>query len=263
MTDRPALLPRHAFSLGLFGLAAAFGGLVLAWPFLFPTLRGGGDTAWVTVSLLALCLLGTFVDAGEGALTPRVIALLAVLVALNSILRFAENALPGPGEFSPVFALIILAGYAFGARFGFLTGALTLLVSAIITAGVGPWLPYQMFTAGWVGLSAGWLPGRAAAQPGRRAVIGLMAFGVVWGFLYGAIMNLSFWHLYAGTGAWAPGHGPLDTLQRYATFYALTSALPDAFRALGNAALIGLFGAPTLAALWRTRRSLSFTHTTA
>ena len=51
-----------------------------------------------------------------------------------------------------------LAGYIFGARFGFLLGVMTLLVSALLTGGVGPWLPYQMFTAGWIGLTSGWLP---------------------------------------------------------------------------------------------------------
>jgi energy-coupling factor transport system substrate-specific component len=62
-----------------------------------------------------------------------------------------------PGGFSPIFAPIIIAGYVFGGRFGFLMGTFTLLASALVTGGVGPWLPYQMFTAGWAGLSAGWM----------------------------------------------------------------------------------------------------------
>ena len=51
----------------------------------------------------------------------------------------------------------IVLGIAYrlaGVPSAFLLGVLTLLVSAILTGGVGPWLPYQMFTAGWVGLSA-------------------------------------------------------------------------------------------------------------
>ena len=78
-------------------------------------------------------------------------------------------------------------GYVFGARFGFLLGAMTMLVSGIITAGVGPWLPYQMFTAGWVGLSAGLLP--HLRRP-RAELALLIVFAGLWGFAYGAILNL-------------------------------------------------------------------------
>ena len=73
---------------------------------------------------------------------------------MNSTLRFAEAAIPGPGGFSPIFLLIVLGGYVYGARFGFLLGALTILVSGMLTGGVGPWMPYQMFVAGWTGMAA-------------------------------------------------------------------------------------------------------------
>jgi energy-coupling factor transport system substrate-specific component len=72
-----------------------------------------------------------------------------------------------PGGFSPIFAPIIIAGYVFGGRFGFLMGTFTLLASALVTGAVGPWLPYQMFTAGWAGLSAGWL-GRISEEARER-----------------------------------------------------------------------------------------------
>ena len=166
MTREPGPTGRHAFSLILFALAALLGLAALAYPFAAASLgQGAGraaDAPLIVAGLLTLCVLGMLVEAQSGSLNARGIALMGVLVALNSALRLVENIIPGPGEFSPVFALIILAGYVFGARFGFLTGALTLLVSAVITAGIGPWLPYQMFTAGWVGMSAGWLPGRGS-----------------------------------------------------------------------------------------------------
>ena len=101
-------------------------------------------------SMMALVL-----EAQGRAMNAKLIALLGMLIAVNSALRFAETALPGPGGFTPVFMLIILTGYVFGARVGFLMGALSLLASAFVTGGVGPWLPYQMFTAGWMGMSAG------------------------------------------------------------------------------------------------------------
>jgi len=75
--------------------------------------------------------------------------LLGILVATNAALR----PLPGPGGFSFIYALPLLGGYVFGAGFGFLLGSLSVLVSAMFTAGVGPWLPFQMFALGWVGVA--------------------------------------------------------------------------------------------------------------
>ena len=68
---------------------------------------------------------------------------------------------PEPTELNLPYALfftIVLAGRVFGAGFGVVLGCSTLFASAIITGGVGPWLPYQMFGASWVGLLAGLLP---------------------------------------------------------------------------------------------------------
>lgn len=264
MTRQPGPAGRHAFSLIVFALAALLGLAALAYPFAAASLgQGAGraaDAPLVVAGLLTLCVLGMLAEAQSGSLNARGIALMGVLVALNSALRLVENIIPGPGEFSPVFALIILAGYVFGARFGFLTGALTLLVSAVITAGIGPWLPYQMFTAGWVGMSAGWLPGRAANWPRWKTLALLAGFGIVWGFAYGAILNLSFWYVLSGdpATAWVPGLDTGAILARYGGFYAVTSLVPDLFRALGNAALLVVFGPPTLKALRRARRQLAF-----
>lgn len=264
MTREPGPTGRHAFSLILFALAALLGFAALGYPFVAASLGHGAgraaDAPLIVAGLLTLCVLGMLVEAQSGSLNARGIALMGVLVALNSALRLVENIIPGPGEFSPVFALIILAGYVFGARFGFLTGALTLLVSAVITAGIGPWLPYQMFTAGWVGMSAGWLPGRGSNWPRWKTLALLAGFGILWGFAYGAILNLSFWYVLAGdpTTAWVPGLGVGAIIARYGGFYAVTSFVPDLFRALGNAALLVVFGPPTLKALRRARRQLAF-----
>src|SRR5690606_14992765 len=140
---------------------------------------------------------------------------------------------------SPIFLLIILAGFTFGASFGFLMGALTLLVSALITGGLGPWLPYQMLGAGWIGLTAVWLP-RSAETGGRRDIAVLAAFGAAWGLLYGAILNLTEWP-FAAPGLresaglyWVPGMNLAETISTYARFYVTTSLVYDAFRALAN-----------------------------
>jgi len=266
--------------------------LALLYPFFLPSVAGAGygglrsdEMPLMMTLLLGLCLLVLLVEAQGRAANARLVALLGVLVAINSALRFLETAIPGPGGFSPIFFLILLAGYVYGGRFGFLTGALTLLVSALITGGVGPWLPGQMFTAGWVGLSAplirplgAWLRGRPApkaripeetisAYPppprlwGEQREAWLLAcFGALWGFLFGALMNLWSWPFIAGPAgqAWAAGIGLAETLRRYAAYYLLTSLAWDAMAAAGNFLLLAAFGAPALRALRRFRQRFDY-----
>jgi energy-coupling factor transport system substrate-specific component len=131
---------------------------------------------------------------------------------------------------------------------------LTLLVSAFLTGGLGPWLPYQMLGAGWVGLTAGWLPKPVEI---RTRVIVLAGFGALWGFLYGALLNLWFWPFSApGAGAdaglyWNPGLGVTAAAGRYIRFYAVTSLGYDLARAAGNVVLTLVLGAPLLLVLER------------
>jgi len=241
----------------LFALSALVGVAAFLYPFLLPA---GGDQAasapLLTVILLLLALVVLLVEVQGQAVSAKVVAALGVLVAITSVLRFVEVAIPGPGGFSPIFAPIILAGYVFGARFGFLMGTMTLLVSGLITAGVGPWLPYQMFAAGWVGLSAGWLP---HPERPRLEVTMLAAFGVVWGLLYGLIMNLTSWPFIVGSAA--AGQGDLDLWQgalRYATYYVTTSLVWDLVRSAGNGVLILALGLPAVRALTRFRDRFHF-----
>ncbi|MBK6767574.1 MAG: ATP-binding cassette domain-containing protein [Ardenticatenales bacterium] len=206
-----------------------------------PVLLGG---------IVLLCFAAAALEASVG-LGPKAVAMLGALVAFNSVLRFVEVIVPGPGEFSPIFALVILAGFAYGARFGFLTGALTLIVSALITGGVGPWLPYQMLAAGWVGLSAGWLPGAGGGRVAPRSTVWALAvFGALWGIGYGVILTLWDWQ-FREIGAAGP---PADAWRRFVVFYLATSLPFDAFRAAGNAALVILAGGPTLTLLGRLGR---------
>ena len=164
---------------------------------------------------------------------------------------------------SSFFFLIILTGYVYGARFGFLLGALTLLVSGLITGSLGPWLPYQMLTAGWVGMSAPLarpFVRRLAPRVPHAEVIVLAGLAALWGFLFGAIMNIWFWPFATGPAEhyWQPGMGLGAILGRYGAFYLATSALWDGLRAAGNVALVLAFGAPTVRALDRFRRRFAF-----
>ncbi|MDY7075773.1 MAG: ECF transporter S component [Chloroflexota bacterium] len=268
---------RRLISGFIYALSGAIGILAFAYPFFFDVqatgplgLAHGQDATLVTTTLVGLSLVALLVELQGQAIRAKTVAMLGVMVAITSVLRFIEVAVPMPGGFSPIFAPIILSGYVFGGRFGFLMGAFTLLVSGLITGGVGPWLPYQMFTAGWVGMTAGWfgkisnlqslIPNLTEAGYWRLEIVLLSVFGFAWGLLYGVIINVYFWPFAVGPAeqAWSPGAGLGETLARYGTFYAVTSLGWDLVRAGGNAALILLLGAPTVRALTRFQRRFHF-----
>lgn len=209
--------------------------------------------------LLAIVVSGALIiAAGELAQAPasgnlaRTVALLGALVAIDATLRLIPSFLGA----SPIFALIVLVGYVFGPRFGFAMGAMTLLLSAAITAGVGPWLPFQMLCAGWVGAGSGWLPHPGSARAGLAAAA---AFGALAGFGYGALMNLYSWPFAAPGVAsdaglyWSPSLSLVESIERYATFYVTTSIVHDSSRAAATALLIVIAGAPVIRILQRFR----------
>lgn len=240
----------------LFILANLAGLIGFLYPFLLPAAQTGAparpDAPIVFFLLTALCLLLVVADMAARELDARAVALMGVLAALNATLRLAETTvLVLPGGFSPVFLLIMLSGYVFGARFGFLFGALSLLVSALVTGGIGPWLPYQMTAAAWVGLGAGLLP-HSQRRWLRLALLAL--YGAVWGLLFGVLLNLYFWPFIAGPGGWEAGLTVGETLRRYLVFYGVTSLWWDGFRAAGNVALLLALGEPLLKVLERLRR---------
>jgi energy-coupling factor transport system substrate-specific component len=174
------------------------------------------------------------------------------MVALDATLRLVPSVLGA----SPIFLLIILVGVVFGASMGFQMGVLTLLFSALITGGLGPWLPFQMLGAGWVGLTAGWLPQRGSL---RSRVIVIAIFGAAWGLLFGALMNLWFWPfaapgLEADAGLyWSPDLSATESIARYFRFYAVTSLGFDLARSIGNIVLVLIFGGPILRLFERYR----------
>lgn len=261
---------QQRISIIIYLLASVLG----VWAFLSPffthglvqagELQAGGALAPILLAILvALCYLALLQETRSPAAGATIVALLGVLVAMNAALRFAETVVPGPGGFTPMFLLIILTGYVFGARIGFLMGALSLMVSALVTGGVGPWLPYQMWAAGWIGMSARLVRYatellRVENRAGEIVLLALFAGG--WGFLYGGILNLWFWPYVVGDAAsgWSPGLGLAESVARYLAFYMLTSFGWDVFAAAGNSMLIILFGIPVLRALRRFGARLSF-----
>jgi energy-coupling factor transport system substrate-specific component len=246
---------KRALPVGVVSLVGLF---LFVWPFLGSDLPASTPVWTLTLA----CIAGLFlVEAGTRQLDSRAVALLAALAAIDTALRLAV--IQGIGGFSPIFFLVLCAGYVFGPSFGFLAGALSMLVSSLAGGGVGPWVPYQIFAVGWVGVAAG-LAGHwrtASGTAGWRDILALAGVGAVTGYLVGALLDITDWiPIYRGnpTLGWLPGMDAATSLQHFARFYLLTSLAYDTFRAVGNVLMVLVLGTPVLAALGRLRARLTF-----
>lgn len=81
----------------------------------------------------------------------RELVTLAVMCAIAVVSRVAFIAI---NNFKPMGGIVMITAMAFGPQAGFMTGALSMIVSDIIF-GQGPWTPWQMFSYGLLGFVAG------------------------------------------------------------------------------------------------------------
>jgi energy-coupling factor transport system substrate-specific component len=258
VTDPVRLVPVRLRSAA--ALTAAFGVGIVAfgWPFL--TRPGSaldtshsGDAPMVFVVVLPLLAAVVLAELTSGGMDAKAVAMLGMLSAVGGALRALG---PGTAGLEPSFAVIILGGRVFGKGFGFVLGAVTVFTGGLLTGGVGPWLPFQMIAAGWVGFFAGCLPpGR-----GRLEVTLLTAYSAVVGLGFGLVMNLWFWPFasYGPETSFVAGDPFTDNLSRYGLFY-LTTSLPwDLGRAVLTALVVLLAGSALLRALRRASRRAAF-----
>jgi energy-coupling factor transport system substrate-specific component len=238
-------------------LVSAVGIIAFGWPLLARPDSGlahATDAPLLFALLLPLLLAVVLAQLTEGGMDAKTVAMLGVLTAVGAALRPLGTGIAG---FEPVFFLLVLAGRAYGPGFGFVLGATTLFASALLTAGVGPWLPFQMLGAAWVAMGAGLLP----RTTGRRELALLAAYAAAAGLLYGLALNLSFWPFVIGAEssiAFVAGDPLLDNLTRFLTFSLATSLAFDIPRALVTATLVVVTGRPILRALRRAGRRAAF-----
>ena len=249
------LAPRSGAVLAL---ASVAGLMMLCWPLLLRVPEGTRvDPPFLFLGLLPVVIAIVLAELNEGGLDPRVLAILGVLSAVNAILRGVS---PGIGGVELTFFLLILAGRVFGPGFGFVLGCTSLFASALLTAGVGPWLPYQMLCSAWVGMGAGLLPRRVT---GRAEIAMLAAYGVVAAYAFGLLMNLSSWPFilgievagHEGSLSYVAGAPLVDNLRTFLVYTVLTSTGSwDTFRAITNVVAIVVLGPAILATLRRASR---------
>ncbi len=243
--------------VSLLGIGAFF------YPFfLSSTTSVGGsahaaDAPVIFLVLMPLLLVLALAELGSRHASAKMIAALGILTAINAVLRIPV----GIGDSPTFFFLPILIGYAYGARFGFLLGALSMFVSALLTFGIGPWLPFQMFALGWLGMGAAVLRPFAARLKGWPEVMLLAGYGYVGGMLFGVLMNLFSWPFNFDMGGigWQPGLSLTETAGRYWLFYLTTSLTWDTLRGCSTAAFIVFLGRPMLRELRRFEQRFVWT----
>lgn len=233
--------------------------LMFTWPlFISASNTDQAEVAQATfIALMPALLVALLIEFSSGKLDSRRLAMLGLLIALNAVIRLLGAGVSG---IETVFFLIILGAFVFGAGFGFLLGSGSLLISALLGAGVGPWLPFQMMAAGLVGVGAGLLGLAAGRRTLERTV--LSAYAVVASFVYGALMTMWSWPFLAGTGSslsFVPGSAIADNLQAFIRYEVFTGGLIwDLGRAVTTVVLIALTGKTLLATLRRAANKVEF-----
>ncbi|WP_329053974.1 ECF transporter S component [Amycolatopsis sp. NBC_01488] len=242
------------------GTATVLGLAMFCWPlFAHPSPTAAAhtvDAPFVFMATLPVLILVVLAEISRGGIDAKALALLGVLSAVNAGLRPLGA---GTGGIELVFFLLVLAGRVFGPGFGFVLGSTSLFTSALLTAGVGPWLPFQMLASSLIGLGAGLLPRKPR---GKAEIVLLVAYGVFAAYFFGLLMSLWSWPFLASADtqlAFVAGAPLLDNLHRFAVFTVLTSTLGwDTGRAITNAVAIVLLGPAVLAVLRRAARRAAF-----
>lgn len=241
-------------------LVSGIGVVAFGWPLLADPSSGlahSADAPWLFALLLPLLLAVVAATIADTGLDAKAVAMLGVLAAAGAALRPLGA---GTAGLEPIFFLMVLSGRVLGPGFGFVLGAVSLFASALLTGGVGPWLPFQMLAMGWLTMGAGLLPG-ARGLRGRAELLLLAAYGAVSSLGYGLVMNLQGWPYIAGlsTGiSFVPGDPLPDNLARFLAYVLATSLGWDVPRALVTAALILICGGSVLRALRRATRRAAF-----
>lgn len=248
----------------LFVLVAA--SIISAYCFLWPFFLNAHSSAHhannqiLSIVGVPIALAVLIVDISNERLDAKSVALLGVLAALTAALRPMGAGAVG---IEPMWFILILSARVFGPAFGFVLGVLAMFVSAFITGGFGPWLAYQMFAAGWVGLGAGLLPQRLGKREvrGRIEVALLAIYGIFAALLFGLLMDLQFWPWALGSHtqlSYVPGASIATNAHRFIVFHFASSMAWDVPRAFVTSTLTVITAPAVLFAMRRTKRRASF-----
>ncbi|GHH84453.1 ABC transporter permease [Streptomyces sulfonofaciens] len=258
---RPRVVRLGPRSVAALVLVTAVGVAGFGWPLLAgPTAQVNAhaqDAPWLFAAVLVLLVAVVAAAIAESGLGAKAVAMLGVLAATGAALRPLGA---GTAGIEPMFFLMVLSGRVLGPGFGFVLGSVTMFASALLTGGVGPWMPFQMLSMGWFTMGAGLLPAPDRLR-GRGELVMLSAYGSLAALAYGTIMNLSGWPFMGALAsgvAFDPAAGLGRNLARFLAYCAATSLGWDLGRAVLTVVLTLTLGGPVLRALRRATRRAAF-----
>jgi energy-coupling factor transport system substrate-specific component len=212
--------------------------LVLFFALLLLSIWWVDNYLWLSFGMILTAILLFFTRFESKKIEARELVLLAVLAAIAAVGRIPFASIP---SVQPTTFVIMMAGIVFGAESGFMIGAVAALTSNMVL-GQGPWTPWQMVAWGLVGLTSGLL-GKSKFLNHKW---GRVLFGVIWGFLFGWIMNL--WGLLSLAQS-----GMVLDAKAFLAYFA-GSVLFDSMHSLSNVFFLLVFGEIWIKQLTRFKR---------
>lgn len=180
--------------------------------------------AWITLCVTVLSCIPFFLHFEKKEANTKKLILIAAMVALSVVGRILFTPIPG---FKPVTAMVVITAMYFGGEAGFMTGALTAVISNFYF-GQGPWTPFQIFSWGIIGLVSGML-----AKPLKENRIILVVYAAFSGVIYSMLMDI--WTVF-----WTDGY---FNVSRYIAVI-VSSAQFTVIYAISNIVFLMLFAKP-------------------
>ena len=225
------------------------------WPFIAPTDEVADRASWFFLASVPIAVTLIVVLLSQEELGSKNVAFLGILTALIAALRPMGIGAIG---IEPMWFALILAARVMGPTFGFLLGALSMTLSALLTGGIGPWLSYQVFAAALIGWGVIIIPRKIR---GKSELAVLAVYGVIAAEIFGIAMDLQFWPWMLGSGtelSYLVGGSINENLGRFFQYHFLSALAWDIPRAIITVILILLAGKPALNALRRARTKAAF-----
>ena len=225
------------------------------WPFLVSSKSTADWASWFFIASTTFTVLVLISLIATDDLGSKNVAFLGILSSLVAALRPLGIGAIG---IEPMWFALILAARVMGPVFGFLLGALSMVLSALLTGGIGPWLGYQVFAAAVIGFGVGVIPKNLT---GKVEIAALAIYGAVAAEVFGIMMDLQFWPWALGTEtelSYLAGAPVMENVMRFFSYHFLSALAWDIPRAVITITLITLAGKPALNALRRARHRAAF-----